>query len=90
MPIEFWSTDTKAWKRKFKEINQCQLKSVSACFKKYMKDQVFFETARDTLRNAILAPQNFVAISSSKCNNCEYAKAETLVPLVPYGNCAGL
>ena len=53
MPIEFWSTDTKAWKRRFKEINQCQLKSVSACFKKYMKGQAIFETARDTLRNEL-------------------------------------
>ena len=53
MPIEFWSTGKKAWKRRFKEINQCQLKSVSACFKKYMMGQAIFETARDTLRNEL-------------------------------------
>src|SRR6202044_1176356 len=36
---EIWSTDTKAWTRKFKEINQHHLKSMSACFKKYMNGQ---------------------------------------------------
>ena len=96
---EVWSTDTKAWTRRFKEINQCHLKSVSACFKKYMNGQASFETARDTIRNelhsqspplfpygtrgtsvsalasAILAPQNFVAISSPECTNCEYSEA---------------
>ena len=30
---EIWSTDTKAWTRRFKEINQHHLKSVSACLK---------------------------------------------------------
>jgi hypothetical protein len=35
---EIWSTDTKAWTRRFKGINQCHLKSVFACFKKYMND----------------------------------------------------
>src|ERR1700691_6188605 len=88
---EIWSTDTKAWTRKFKEINQHHLKSMSACFKKYMNGQASFETARDTIRHeihsqspaqfpygtrgtsvsalasAILAPQNFVTISSPEC-----------------------
>ena len=96
---EVWSTDTKAWTRRFKEINQCHLKSVSVCFKKYMNGQASFETARDTIRNelhsqspalfpygtrgtnvsalvsAILAPRNFVAISSPECTNCEYSEA---------------
>src|SRR6202789_1493664 len=96
---EIWSTDTKAWTRRFKEINQHHLKSVSACFKKYMNGQASFETARDTIRHeihsqspaqfpygtrgtsvsalasAILAPQNFVAISSPECTNCEYCEA---------------
>src|ERR1700683_2627242 len=96
---EIWSTDTKAWTRKFKEINQHHLKSMSACFKKYMNGQASFETARDTIRHeihsqspaqfpygtrgtsvsvltsAILAPQNFVAISSPECTNCEYSEA---------------
>ena len=95
---EIWSTDTKAWTRKFKEINQHHLKSMSACFKKYMNGQASFETARDTIRHeihsqspaqfpygtrgtsvsalasAILAPQNFVAISSPECTNCEYSE----------------
>src|SRR6202167_2696649 len=96
---EIWSTDTKAWTRKFKEINQHHLKSMSACFKKYMNGQASFETARDTIRHeihsqspaqfpygtrgtsvsalasAILAPQNFVAISSPECTKCEYSEA---------------
>ena len=96
---EIWSTDTKTWTRRFKEINQCHLKSVSACFKKYMNGQASFETARDTIRHeihshspaqfpygtrgtsvsavasAILAPQNFVAISSPECTSCEYSEA---------------
>ena len=95
----FWFTNTKAWTRRFKEINQCHLKSVSACFKKYMNGQASFETARDTIRNklhsqspaqfpygtrgtsvsafasTILAPHNFVAISSPECTNCEYSEA---------------
>ena len=50
---EIWSTDTKAWTRRFKEINQHHLKSVSACFKKYMNGQASFETARDTIRHKI-------------------------------------
>ena len=50
---EIWSTDTKAWTRKFKEINQHHLKSMSACFKKYMNGQASFETARDTIRHEI-------------------------------------
>src|ERR1700723_105527 len=50
---EIWSTDTKAWTRKFKEINQNCLKSMSACFKNYMNGQASFETARDTIRHEI-------------------------------------
>jgi len=89
---EIWSTDTKAWSRRFKEINQCHLKSVSVHFKKYMNGQASFETVRNIIRHelhtqspaqfpygtrgtsvsalasAILAPQNFVAISSPDCN----------------------
>src|SRR6202050_2323218 len=96
---EIWSNDTKAWTRKFKEINQCHLKSLSACFKKYMNGQASFEKARDTIRHelhsqspaqfpygtrgtsvsalasAILAPQNFMAISSPECTECEYSEA---------------
>ena len=95
---EIWSTDTKAWTRRFKEINQHCLKSVSGCFKKYMNGQVSFEKARDTVRHelhtqspaqfpygtrgtsvsalasTIFAPQNFVAISSPECTNCEYSE----------------
>src|ERR1700734_3307241 len=33
---DIWSTDTKALTRKFKKSNQHHLKSMSACFKKYM------------------------------------------------------
>jgi hypothetical protein len=29
---DIWSTDTKAWTRRFKEINQCHLKPVSVLF----------------------------------------------------------
>jgi hypothetical protein len=95
---EIWSTDTKAWTRRFKEVNKHHLKSLSACFKKHMNGQASFETSRDTIRHklhsqspaqfpygtrgtsvsalasAILAPHNFVAISSPKCTNCEYSE----------------
>jgi hypothetical protein len=50
---EVWSTDTKAWTRRLKEINQNHLKSVSACFKKYMNGQASFKTARDTISNKL-------------------------------------
>ena len=50
---EIWSTDTKVWTRIFKEINQYHLKSVSACFKKYMNGQTSFETAGRTIRHKI-------------------------------------
>ena len=33
------------------------------------------ETSVPALASAILAPQNFVAISSSECTNCEYSEA---------------
>jgi hypothetical protein len=93
---EIWSNDTKVWTRRFKEINQHHLKSLSVCFKNYMNGQATFETARDTIRHglhsqspaqfpygtrgtsvaaltsAILAPHDFVAISSPECTNCEY------------------
>src|ERR1700683_2901690 len=96
---EIWVTDTKVWTKRFKEINQHHLKSLSICFKKYMNGQASFETARDTIRHelhsqspaqfpygtrgtsvaaltsAILAPQNFVAISSPASTNCEYSEA---------------
>ena len=48
---EIWSTDTKTWTRRFKEINQHHLKSASDCFKKYMNSQASFEKARDTIRH---------------------------------------
>jgi len=50
---EIWSTDVKVWTRRFKEINQHHLKSLSVCFKKYMNGQTSFETARDTIRREI-------------------------------------
>src|ERR1700683_3635248 len=95
---EIWSTDTKAWTRRFKKINKHHLKSVSDCFKKYMNGQASFEKSRDTIRrelhsqspaqfpygtrgtsvsalaSTIFAPQNFVAISSPECTNCEYSE----------------
>ena len=95
---EIWSTDTKVWTKRFKEINQHHLKSLSVCFKKYMNGQASFETARDTIRHelhsqssaqfpygtrgtsvgvltsAILAPRDFVAISSPECTSCEYSE----------------
>src|SRR6202790_3123844 len=51
--FEIWSSDTKLWTRRFKEINQHHLKSLSVCFKKYMIGQSSFETARDTIRHEI-------------------------------------
>ena len=36
---EIWVTDTKAWTIGFKEINQCHLKPVFACFNKYINGQ---------------------------------------------------
>ena len=95
---EIWSNDTKVWTRRFKEINQRHLKSLSVCFQKYMNGQATFETARDAIRHelhsqspaqfpygtrgtsvaaltsAILAPHDFVAISSPECTNCEYSE----------------
>src|ERR1700692_1849096 len=50
---EIWSNDTKVWARRFKEINQHHLKSLSVCFKKYMNGQATFETARDTIRHEL-------------------------------------
>src|SRR6202042_1134208 len=52
---EVWSNDTKAWTRRFKEINQHRLKSLSTCFKKYMNGQATFEKARDTIRHELLS-----------------------------------
>jgi hypothetical protein len=96
--FEIWSSDTKLWTRRFKEINQHHLKSLSACFKKYFNGQTSFETARDTIRHglysqnpaqfpygtrgtsvaaltsAILAPNDYVAISRPECTNCEYSE----------------
>jgi len=45
------STDMNTWTRHFKKINQHHLKSLSACFKKYMNGQASFETVRDTIRH---------------------------------------
>jgi hypothetical protein len=50
---DIWSTDTKARTRRFKEVNQHHLKSVSDCFKKYMNGQASFEQARDTIRHEL-------------------------------------
>ena len=50
---EIWSTDTKAWTRRFKKINQHHLKSLSACFRKYMDGQASFEAARDAIRHEL-------------------------------------
>src|ERR1700677_3654075 len=50
---KIWSNDTRAWARRFKKINQHHLKSLSACFKKYMNGQASFETARDTIRREL-------------------------------------
>ena len=51
--FEIWSSDTKLWTRRFKEINQHHLKLLSACFKKYLNGQTSFETARDTIRHGL-------------------------------------
>jgi hypothetical protein len=55
------STDTNTWTRCFKKINQCHLKSLSACFRKYMNGQASFETVRDTIRHELhsLSPDQF-------------------------------
>ena len=50
---EIWSTDTKVWTKRFKEINQHHLKSVSDCFKKYMNGQTSFKKAGDTIRHEL-------------------------------------
>jgi hypothetical protein len=106
---EIWSNDTKVWTKRFKEINQHHLKSLSVCFQKYMNSQATFETARDTIRHelhsqspaqfpygtrgtsvaaltsAILAPHDFVAISSPECTNCEYSEPSINDRLVANG-----
>ena len=95
---DIWSTDTKLWTRRSKEINQHHLMSLSACFKKQMNGQTSFKTARNTIRHelhsqspaqfshgtrgtgvvsltsAILAPDDFLAISSPECTSCEYVE----------------
>ena len=50
---EIWSTDTKAWTRRFKKINQHHLKSLSVCFKKNMNGLASFETAKDTIEHEL-------------------------------------
>jgi len=50
---EIWSTNTNTWTRQFKKINQHHLKSLSACFKKYMNGQASFETVRDAIRHEL-------------------------------------
>jgi hypothetical protein len=49
-PLKF---DTKVWTRRFKEINQHHLKSLSVCFKKHMNGQASFETTRDAIRHEL-------------------------------------
>jgi len=51
--FEIWSSDPKVWTKRFKEINQHHLKSLSACFKQYINGQTSFETARDTIRHGL-------------------------------------
>src|ERR1700723_3482107 len=51
--FEIWSSDTRLWTRRFKEINQHHLKSLSAGFKRYFNGQTSFETARDTIRHEL-------------------------------------
>ena len=51
--VDIWSNDTNAWTRRFKEINQHHLKSLSVCFQQYMNGQTTFETSRDTIRHEI-------------------------------------
>ena len=41
---DIWSNDTNVWTRRFKEINQHHLKSLSVCFQQYMNGQTTFET----------------------------------------------
>ena len=95
---DIWSNDTNVWTRRFKEINQHYLKSLSVCFQQYINGQITFETARDTIRHEIhsqspaqfpygtrgtsvtalaseiLAPHDFVTISSPECTNCEHSE----------------
>jgi hypothetical protein len=53
--FEIWSTDVNVWARRFKEINQHHLKSLTVCFGKYMDGQTSFETVRDAIRPEIHA-----------------------------------
>jgi len=50
---EIWSTDTKTWKIRFKEINQHHLKSLSACFKKYMNGQANCEYSEPSIDDSL-------------------------------------
>ena len=54
--FEIWSSETKLWTRRFKEINKHHLKSMSACFKRYLTGQSSFETARDPVRHELNSP----------------------------------
>ena len=50
---DIWSNNTNVWTKRFKEINQHHLKSLSICFQQYMNGQTTFETTRDTIRHEI-------------------------------------
>ena len=50
---DIWSDDTKLWTRRFKEINQHHLESLSVRFKRYTDGQTSFEAARDNIRHKV-------------------------------------
>ena len=59
--FEIWSSNPKVWTKRFKEINQRHLQSLSACFKQYINGQTSFETARNTIKDGLhsQSPEQF-------------------------------
>ncbi|KIM77344.1 hypothetical protein PILCRDRAFT_76841 [Piloderma croceum F 1598] len=91
---EIWVTDTKVWTKRFKEINQHHLKSLSTCFNKYMNGQASFETARDTIRHELHSqspaqfPYRTRGTSVTALTSAILAPYDTVAILSPeYTNC---
>jgi hypothetical protein len=52
---DIWSTNPRIWTQRFNDINLHNLKSMSAGFKSFMKNQADFEAIRDNIRRQLHA-----------------------------------
>jgi hypothetical protein len=77
---EIWSTDTNAWTRRFKKINQHHLKSLSVYFKIYINGQTSFETARDTIRHKLHSHSPAQFPYGKRGTNVAYLTSAVLAP----------